>query len=431
MKIIENKRWSIGLIAFLINLTCLSPAFAVEEVEPEDTVGNYIYWDEGISLTGPEHNFDLKIGGKFNYDLGYVDADEELQAAFPDFNGSHDDFRRLSVSFFGHAWDILEFKLAIDFANVRDVKDQWIRFTKGSILSHFTFGYMKEPFSLDMLTSSTYLTFMEPTLPTRSFTPFRNIGVTANGTWNEEQVTWAGGFFLNTGSYSDVGEAQDQLSDANGFDLAGRITYLPIYKDKGRELVHLGLSYLHRFRNEDEDEPTTEFRTRPESRLTDDRLVDTGLVYDQGQNLISLEAAWMKGPLSIQGEYFHDFVDSESSLNLSGWYLQGSWILTGESRKYKTSGGVFAGITPENEFRIGESGWGALELALRLSRVDLNDEYIKGGEERNITVGLNWYLKRKIRFMANYINTKVEDRADPLIDNGRANIIMSRFQVNF
>jgi len=25
----------------------------------------------------------------------------------------------------------------------------------------------------------------------------------------------------------------------------------------------------------------------------------------------------------------------------------------------------------------------------------------------------------------------VEDRADPLIDNGRANIIMSRFQVNF
>jgi len=431
VKIIGNKRWSIGLVAFLINLTCLPPAFAAEEVESEDTVGNYIYWDDGISLTGPKHHFDLKIGGKINYDLGYINADDELQAAFPDFDGSHDDFRRLSVSFFGHAWDMLEFKFEIDFANVRDIKDQWIRFTKGSILPHFTFGYMKEPFSLDMLTSSNYLTFMEPTLPTRSFTPFRNIGVTANGTWKKEQVTWAGGIFLSTGSYSDVGEGQDQISDANGFDLAGRITGLPIYKDGGRELIHLGLSYLHRFQNNDVGDPTTEFRTRPESRLTDDRLVDTGLFYDQGQNLISLEAAWMKGPLSIQGEYFHDFIDSESSLNLSGWYLQGSWILTGESRKYKTSGGVFAGITPENEFRIGESGWGALEMALRLSRVDLNDKYIKGGEERNITVGFNWYLRRKIRFMVNYINTKVEDRADPLIDNGRANIIMSRFQVNF
>ena len=428
---IWNKRWCIVLIAFLVNLTCLPNAFSIEEVESDETIGNYIYWDEGIALTGPQHYFDLKIGGKINYDLGYVDADEELQAAFPDFNGSHDDFRRLSVSFFGHAWDILEFKFEIDFANVRDIKDQWIRFTKGSTLPHFTFGYMKEPFSLDMLTSSNYLTFMEPTLPTRSFTPFRNIGVTANGTWNEKQMTWAGGFFLNTGSYSEVGETQDRISDANGFDLAGRITGLPIYRDEGRELVHLGLSYLHRFRNDDVDDPTTEFRTRPESRLTDDRLVDTGLVYDHGQNLISLEAAWMKGPLSIQGEYFHDFVDSESSLNLSGWYLQGSWILTGESRKYQTSGGVFAGISPENEFRIGESGWGALELALRLSKVDLNDKYIRGGEARNSTIGFNWYLRRKIRFMVNYINTKVEDRADPLIDNGRADIIMSRFQVNF
>jgi phosphate-selective porin OprO/OprP len=422
--------WGISFFAILISLACMSSAFA-EENDEQDSVGNYIYWDEGISLTGPEHHFDLKVGGKINYDLGYINADEELQAAFPDFDGSYDDFRRLSVSVFGHVWDMLEFKFEIDFANVRDVKDQWIRFTKGPILPYFTFGYMKEPFSLDMVTSSNYLTFMEPALPTRAFAPFRNIGASANGTWNEDQVTWAGGFFLNTGSYSNVGEAQDQISDANGFDLAGRVTYLPIYRNDGRELLHFGLSYLHRFRNADEDDPTTEFRTRPESRLTDDRLIDTSLVFDQGQNLISLEAAWMNGPFSIQGEYFHDFIDSESSLNFSGWYLQGSWFLTGETQKFQTSAGVFAGITPEKEFRFGESGWGALEIALRFSRVDLNDKYVKGGEERNITVGLNWYLRRKIRFMVNYINTKVEDRAEPYIDNGRADIIISRFQVNF
>jgi phosphate-selective porin OprO/OprP len=430
VKKIKLIRLVIVLTPFLISLACLTSPFAAEE-DQLDTVGNYIYWDDGISLTGPVSHVDLKIGGKINYDLGNINSDEELQAGFPDFDGFHNDFRRLSVSLFGHAWDFLEFKFEVDFANVKDIKDQWLRFTKGTILPHFTFGYMKEPFSLEMLTSSTYLTFMEDTLPTKSFAPFRNFGVSAAGSWQEKRMTWAGGFFLNTGSYSSVGDSHDQISEANGFDLTGRITGLPIYRDEGRELVHLGLSYLHRFRNDAEDDPTAQNRTRPESRLTDDRLVDTSKFYDQGQSLVSLETAWMNGPLSIQGEYFQNFVNSHSSLDFNGWYLQGSWILTGETRKYQTAGGVFAGISPEKEFRLGENGWGALELALRLSRVDLNDKFIEGGKERNFTAGLNWYLRRKIRFMVNYVHVKVEDRAAPYIDNGRADIIMSRFQVNF
>jgi len=63
-----------------------------------------------------------------------------------------------------------------------------------------------------------------------------------------------------------------------------------------------------------------------------------------------------------------------------------------------------------------------LELALRFSKVDLNYKYVRSGEERNITVGLNWYLKRKDRIIMNYINIYVEDRAD---------ITISRFQINF
>ena len=39
-------------MAFLISLICLSPAFAVEEYD-SDVVDRYIYWDEGIRLTGP------------------------------------------------------------------------------------------------------------------------------------------------------------------------------------------------------------------------------------------------------------------------------------------------------------------------------------------------------------------------------------------
>jgi len=425
-----QTKWIVALMVILISLTMRAPALAASENEPIP-VGNYIYWDDGISLTGPVSHVNLKVGGKINYDLGNINADEELQAAFSDFDGFHDDFRRLSVSLLGHAWDVFEFKVEVDFANIRDVKDQWIRFTKGSFLPHFTFGHMKEPFSLDMLTSSNYLTFMELTLPTRAFTPFRNFGVTANGTWKDEKMTWAAGFFHDTGSYSDIGDAEDQISNSNGFDLAGRITGLPIYRDNGRELVHLGLSYLHRFRNDAEDDPTAQDRTRPESRLTDDRLVDTSIFYDLGEDLISLESAWKNGPISLQGEYFHNIINSYSSLQFNGWYAQGSWVVTGESRKYHTGGGIFTGIVPENEFRFGTPGWGAVELALRLSWVDLNDKFIQGGKERNFSAGVNWYLRKKIRLMTNYVHVTVEDRAEPSIENGRADIVMSRLQINF
>lgn len=412
-------------------LLCLPFGAAAAEEEPE-TVGNYIYWDDGISLTGPARRIQLKIGGKFNYDIGIIDADKELQAGFPGFDGSHDQLRRFSVSLFGEAFDLFEFRFEIDFANTADVKDNWVRYTKGDILPHFTFGHMKEPFSLEMLTSSNYQLFMESALPTSALAPSRNIGVTVNGVLQENRVTWATGFFLNTGSFKNPGEAKDQLSEANGFDLAGRLTGLAMYRNKGEELLHLGLSYVHRFRNDDLNDPTSQLRTRPESRLTDDRLVDTSQIYSQGQDLVSLEAAWKNGPFLMQGEYYHNVVNSHNSLNFSGWYLQGSWIVSGESRTYRKKGGVFSGIIPNNEVRPGGSGgWGALELALRLSQVDLNDTFIQGGKECNLTAGMNWYLRRKIRLMVNYVHVTVEDRAEPSIENGRADIIMSRLQVNF
>ncbi len=59
----------------------------------------------------------------------------------------------------------------------------------------------------------------------------------------------------------------------------------------------------------------------------------------------------------------------------------------------------------------------------------MNDKSVRGGKERNVTVGLNWYLTRKLRFMANYIYVNVRDRGEPPVSNGDANILMARFQV--
>jgi len=78
----------------------------------------------------------------------------------------------------------------------------------------------------------------------------------------------------------------------------------------------------------------------------------------------------------------------------SGGYVFGSWVLTGESRPY--GGGNVGNIKPKGK-------WGAWELLLRYSELDLNDRPVQGGKEHDWTIGANWYLGNHLKFQANYI----------------------------
>jgi phosphate-selective porin len=54
---------------------------------------------------------------------------------------------------------------------------------------------------------------------------------------------------------------------------------------------------------------------------------------------------------------------------LWGFYGYGSWFLTGEHRPYDTSSAVFSRIDPRKSFPPWKGGWGAWELASRISGV--------------------------------------------------------------
>jgi phosphate-selective porin OprO/OprP len=122
-------------------------------------------------------------------------------------------------------------------------------------------------------------------------------------------------------------------------------------------------------------------------------------------------------------------VNGASDPTFSGWYAYGSWFITGESRAYKTSSGTFDRIKPKSI--VGKGGIGAWELGARFSSIDLNDSGITGGEEKDLTLGLNWYATPTIRFMANYI--KVMDLTDPqnVNDDSEPNIFEMRAQIDF
>ena len=86
------------------------------------------------------------------------------------------------------------------------------------------------------------------------------------------------------------------------------------------------------------DTHTVQIRSRPEARVGADRLVDTGAVDASDVNRYGLEGAGVYGPFSLQAEYLRGDVHREDAGNpdvdFDGWYVMGSWVMTGESRRY-------------------------------------------------------------------------------------------------
>ncbi|MBW2122923.1 MAG: hypothetical protein JRH07_13935 [Deltaproteobacteria bacterium] len=169
----------------------------------EPITGARSYWDEGLRIISPRRNFDLKIGVRILFDAGDIDADQELETAFPGLDGPETDLRQMRVYVLGRVYDAFDFKLDIDFANVAEIKDNLFRITKIPFLRPFVFGNQKEPISLENIASLTNSTFMERALPTKAFSPSRNIGITYNRAALDERMTWAVGGFLNTDSGSE------------------------------------------------------------------------------------------------------------------------------------------------------------------------------------------------------------------------------------
>lgn len=180
---------------------------------------------------------------------------------------------------------------------------------------------------------------------------------------------------------------------------AGRVYFNPT---RSRfSLFHVGASFLSENMSR-----KTRFFSHPESRVTSERLVDTGIFEDiSQQNIAVIEVAGAKDSFMFRSEFFRAKWDRSTVDDpvFKGFYAQASWVLTGETFKYTQ--GKFVRVRPQNPR-------GAWEVAVRFSRVDLNDEGIFGGEEKNLTGALNWYAPgNQFRVMANLIFVKTDEYA--------------------
>jgi len=207
--------------------------------------------------------------------------------------------------------------------------------------------------------------------------------------------------------------------------VTARLTGVPWYEEGGRRVLHLGAAVSLR-----DPDDTVRYNPRPEAHLSTVRFVDTLPFSVTETRIYDGEIAVVYGPFSAQGEYARVEADLRAggSETFSGYYAMASYFLTGEHRPYSRSTGAFGRIRPNRNFGFGESkGPGAWELALRISKIDLNDSTIRGGEEDNLTLGLNWYLNPNMRLMFNYTHADVDHDSY----EGDVNVLQSRLQVDF
>lgn len=352
----------------------------------------------------------FSAGGRLHLDTARFDEDE---VRF----GNNSRVRRIRLETKVDVTDNWRASAAIEFAdNEVDLKSTYFRY---SGFDHLTLsvGNFKEPFSLEELSSSNGTIFMERAM-LADFAPGRHVGIGIGAESDSSAI--AAGLF--------GGGISSETEDDAGWGASARYVFLPVHDD--RRVVHIGAALSYRATGDDD---TYRVRSRPESGVTDVRLVDTGTLADVDDvTLLGLELAAINGPLTLQGEYVAASVDrsiDSTDLDFSGWYTSASWILTGETRSYKAGDGEMGTVVPFTN--VGEGGMGAWEVAARYSTIDLNDGALVGGRQENLTLGLNWYLNPNMRLMFNVVDVLEVQRPGTPEDGDEPRIYQLRMQFDY
>ena len=362
----------------------------------------------GIGVKTRDGKFESKLGGRLQADAASYSGQPEM--------GDGSEFRRARISYSGTMYNVWDFKLEYDFAstgsNGRGITDAYLAYT-GFEPMDITVGNFKTPFSLDYLTSANNTLFMERALP-NAFSSGRKMGIMASN--ETTHWSWATGIFGD--SITNKGGQNDE-----GWGVTARGTWAPI--NDGVHFVHLGLGLNYR---DTGDSGKVGFDSEAESHVSGVSIIDTGDITSVADYYnIGAELAAGHGPYSVQGEYITTKVNRNNGkdADFDGWYLQAGYILTGETRQYKN--GVMGGVKPSSI--VGEGGYGAWELALRYSSLDLSDAGIDGGEADAMTYGVNWYPTPTLRFSANYVDVLEVDGGPN--DNDEPSVFQVRSQWAF
>jgi phosphate-selective porin OprO/OprP len=200
----------------------------------------------------------------------------------------------------------------------------------------------------------------------------------------------------------------------------GRLAATPFYGPDWR--VHVGVHGTYVARTADTAGPaaagasapnrsTVSFSDTPELRVDATKLINTGSIDAKHADSEGVELAAQWRSLLFQSEYDHFHLQrlatGVTNPSFDGYYFEGSWMVTGESRQYNAGNAAFDGPVVRRPFGK-DGGFGAVELTVRYADMNLNyhagalgtapaADAIRGGESQIFTAGVNVWLNSYVR----------------------------------
>ncbi len=367
----------------------------------KDDLDLKVKWKGAPELSSKDGKFKMKVRGRLNVDYNAIDQDEDI-TGIPDVNAF--ELRRARLGVEGTLWKDVDYKFEVDFANdTTAIKDAYFEYTGWGPEFKIRVGNFKTFNSLEHIMSSNYIEFMERAAFIEAFQLDRQIGIGA--LYQREHFTLAAGVFGPRPS-----EEERWFQDVKTG--AARVTAAPINEEG--HVLHFGASWRSRDGATDPRPGTVAtdqffgYGARGADLHLASRFVATPARFNR-DTFYGLEAAYVWGPWSIQGEYGQlqanidqRFVGNDPTY--WGYYVEASWFLTGETRPYK-----FGEFTrPEVLNPVFEGGHGAWQLIARYDVLSLTDnaETIVActtcGEQKTWQLGVNWWLNDHTRIMFNY-----------------------------
>jgi phosphate-selective porin OprO/OprP len=376
----------------------------------------------------------IELTSRVHFDLANYLSVHPQQSTGPHSLTDGVNARRARIGVLGKFFNDWSYALIYDFGGSTDVTPTTTGIENAYITYNglrpvaFDLGYLDVPFTLDESTSSNDIMFIERAEVQNVVSNLAgNDARAAFGVRSNDDRYW-------TGVYLTGPTAGSTHTGSNSQQIGGTARFSYQVLQGSNYSLHLGADgeYVFQPRAATGGPPipnTVAFTDRPELRVDPTAFLNTGAIPAKNAGAYGVEAAAGYDSFFFQGEYYRLFVDQSGlsptapkpELTFDGGYAEASWTLTGESRRYIPAAGAYSGIVPAHPFSLRTGGWGALEVALRYSYLNLNDHNqpgvaptvtggIFGGRATGYAVGLNWYPINNVRFMLNYIHDDVNKR---------------------
>lgn len=330
----------------------------------------------GIKVTSADGKFEANIGGRVHFDTYAFDRDIASTTGTTEFRRA-----RLTLSGKALGWD---YKMEQDFGagtNLDGLRDLYI--AKNAFGGKVTIGHFKPYRSMEELTSSNEILMMER--------PFSS----ATGLFNARQFQQGVGY-LKAGTNYTAGLSVFNLRSAagvrnEGVGAAGRFTYAPINNETST--LHFGGWFSVEDLNAG-SATTTASASYAGRRGPSQTIASVNGVAGDKITAYGLEAAGSFGPAFFQSEYVQATFEqpSGSDQDVNTWYVQGSWLLNGGHKAYKSANGFFGSPKVSDK--------GLWELTARYDTIENKD--IANREATSWLFGVNYYVNPNLRFMFNY-----------------------------